>query len=429
MIIDMNPVTKQRVVNIDRRSRSFFCNGMKRRGFTIVELLIVITIMGTLLTLGVASLRASQISARDSERKTDIETIATQLENYYITGSDYSMSVGRYPSTTLTSSGASSQTIQVLAVGGGDGGNGGVSGVNYGNGGGGGTVVYNSTYTATTGIKAVTIGNGGAGVIAGTAGTGGSTVFDSITATGGTGTINTSRTGGANASYSGGTASSGVDSGGGAGGGTNGSTSTAGNGYLSSISGTPTYYAGGGGGIASSFGLPGGSGGGGAGSTSIGISGTPNTGGGGGGANASNNGGSGGSGIVIIAYPTGFVSATGGTITTSGANTVHTFTSSGTFTVNGFSTFNMQRVLRDIDVKSITAPNVTDAALTFISATNNTQTISGVLPLPTIDQYVYQPLMKDGSLCTLESQECTKFNLYYRLESDNTVNIVTSRNQ
>jgi hypothetical protein len=38
----------------------------------------------------------------------------------------------------------------------------------------------------------------------------------------------------------------------------------------------------------------------------------------------------GGSGIVIISYPGG-QRGTGGTVTTSGGNTIHTFTSSGTF--------------------------------------------------------------------------------------------------
>ena len=38
-------------------------------------------------------------------------------------------------------------------------------------------------------------------------------------------------------------------------------------------------------------------------------------------------------GIVIVRYLTGTMTATGGTITTSGLYTIHTFTSSGTFTV------------------------------------------------------------------------------------------------
>ena len=55
---------------------------MKRRGFTIVELIIVITIMGTLLILGVVNLRGSQANSRDAERRTDIETIATHMETF-----------------------------------------------------------------------------------------------------------------------------------------------------------------------------------------------------------------------------------------------------------------------------------------------------------------------------------------------------------
>ncbi len=46
-------------------------------------------------------------------------------------------------------------------------------------------------------------------------------------------------------------------------------------------------------------------------------------------------GGAGGSGVVIVRYPTGVITATGGTITTVGPYTLHTFTGSGTFTVTG----------------------------------------------------------------------------------------------
>lgn len=74
---------------------------MKRNGFTIVELIVVIAIMGILLVLGVVNLTGSQISARDSERKTDIEVIATHLETYYTSGSDLTTTIGTYPSTAL----------------------------------------------------------------------------------------------------------------------------------------------------------------------------------------------------------------------------------------------------------------------------------------------------------------------------------------
>ena len=67
---------------------------------------------------------------------------------------------------------------------------------------------------------------------------------------------------------------------------------------------------------------------------SAGSAGTVNTGGGGGGAGGQNatsfSGGAGGSGVVIVRYP-GAQQATGGTVTTSGGFTIHTFTASGTF--------------------------------------------------------------------------------------------------
>jgi len=88
--------------------------------------------------------------------------------------------------------------------------------------------------------------------------------------------------------------------------------------------------------------------------------------------------------------------------------------------------------LRDIDLKAITAPGITDPAITLISATCTgvcVQTPGSATTSPTFDQYMYQPLKSDGSLCTNSAQECVEFNLYYRLETDNTVYMVTSRHQ
>lgn len=170
---------------------------MNRRGFTIVELLIIIAVMGTLLVLGVVNLRGSQAHARDTERKTDVETIAHHLEVFYTSGRDGSTSLGRYPSTGLTASGVSSITMN----------------------------------------------------------------------------------------------------------------------------------------------------------------------------------------------------------------------------------------LRDINLDSVQAPGVTDPLQTFLMASNSDQTISGILPLPSIDEYVYQPLQSNGDLCTTGAQECRKFNIFYRTEVDNTVRMITSKNQ
>jgi hypothetical protein len=103
-------------------------------------------------------------------------------------------------------------------------------------------------------------------------------------------------------------------------------------GKASDISGVSTYYAGGGGGGRSGVG---GIGGGGSGNYTnyTGNTGSVNT-GGGGGASESGGAGNGGSGIIIIRYA-GPPIAAGGTITSFGGDTIHTFTSTGssTFTV------------------------------------------------------------------------------------------------
>lgn len=81
-----------------------------------------------------------------------------------------------------------------------------------------------------------------------------------------------------------------------------------------------------------------------------------------------------------------------------------------------------------LDEKTAIAPGEDDPTATFIAATNNTQTPEGVTPQPTTSQYVYQPIDQNGDLC-ITSLDCRKFNLYYRLEADNTVYKVTSKHQ
>jgi hypothetical protein len=185
------------------------------------------------------------------------------------------------------------------AVGGGgggcwDGGSGGITGLSGGSGGGGGAV------SAAGG--AATSGQGFAGGNAATSSSGGG---------GGAGAVGAVGTG---------AGGSGV---GGAGG----------IGSTSSISGTSTYYAGGGGGGANLTQGAGGTGGGAAASfNGTAASGTANLGGGGGGVWGGTAGGSGGSGIVIISYAGATQSMAGGTVTISGGNVIHTFTSSGYLT-------------------------------------------------------------------------------------------------
>ena len=257
-------------------------------------------------------------------------------------------------------------SVNYLVVAGGGGG-----GFSYAGGGGAGGLLSSSTPLSTGVAYTITVGAGGAGATANTAtGTNGSNsiIFGLATAIGGGGGGSNGGSffngaaggsGGGGSGYngspvtSGGSATSGQGNiggsgfnapqapaagGGGAGAvGANGNASAGGAGGVgssNSISGSAVTYAGGGGG-GGGIGITGGaggSGGGGAGGTQAvaGTAASANTGGGGGGGGGSANGAAGGSGIVIISY-VGSQRGTGGTVTSSGGYTIHTFTSSGTY--------------------------------------------------------------------------------------------------
>ena len=274
---------------------------------------------------------------------------------------------------------STSTTASYLIVAGGA--SGGSNDTNMGTGGGGAgglltgtsTLTFGTTYTITVGAGgAVQSGNGngnsgsnssalsltstgggaGSGVstgagVAGGSGGGGSGSFAAGTTAGGSGTSGQGNAGGAGQNSTvdadaqvgaggGGASATGVSPTGTSGG--NGGAGTA-----SSITGSSVTYAGGGGGgkrIAGTAGTGGAGGGGNGGAAGNGSAGTANTGGGGGGAGTGGGGtvrtgGAGGSGVVILSIPTADYSGTttgSPTVTTSGSNTILTFTSSGSYT-------------------------------------------------------------------------------------------------
>ena len=209
----------------------------------------------------------------------------------------------------VNGSNSSFSIFATSSVGGGGGGNGATTknGLSGGSGGGGSSGGTSGSPAGGTGGSA-TSGQGNAG------GTGG---YAAAAGGGGAGAVGGNATsGGPSPSYTGAAGGNG------------------GNGLTSSISGTSTYYAGGGGGGCIS--PPntqgtGGLGGGGAGANGSATSGTTNTGGGGGGSWNSPSG-NGGSGVVIISYAGSTQQMAGGTVTISGGNVIHTFTSSGYLT-------------------------------------------------------------------------------------------------
>lgn len=73
-----------------------------RRGFTIVELVVVMVIMAILLTLSVIGMSKSQANARDAQRNNAVDIIARGLENRYKQGNatitaPSTVAAGAYP--------------------------------------------------------------------------------------------------------------------------------------------------------------------------------------------------------------------------------------------------------------------------------------------------------------------------------------------
>jgi type II secretion system protein G len=60
-----------------------------QQGFTIIELLVVIVIIGILVALALPNLFAAQARGRDTDRKNELKNAQQQLENYFNDNGEY----------------------------------------------------------------------------------------------------------------------------------------------------------------------------------------------------------------------------------------------------------------------------------------------------------------------------------------------------
>src|ERR1035441_9345033 len=67
---------------------------LRQRGFTLLELLIVIVIIGILALLIIPNITSAPKKARDTKRKTDLTTLRKGLEEYFVNNNVYPASSG-----------------------------------------------------------------------------------------------------------------------------------------------------------------------------------------------------------------------------------------------------------------------------------------------------------------------------------------------
>lgn len=79
---------------------SKFHKSRRQKGFTLIELMIVVAIIGILAAIAIPQFNSYRRKAQDSAAKSALKNLATAQENYYATNNSYTSDSSKMPGWT-----------------------------------------------------------------------------------------------------------------------------------------------------------------------------------------------------------------------------------------------------------------------------------------------------------------------------------------